>query len=164
MDLNRIDLNPLMLADLYGDLLVETGVAQAIKAAPAAPLKLLGENRRNTIVVVDHVTAPVLPDGELNFLTTILAACKLSLADIAIVNRHTAAPDALRQLLEAPTRHILLFGVEPLAIGLPINFPHFQVQPFSQRTWLHAPPLGAIESDKGLKLQLWNGLKQLFDL
>jgi hypothetical protein len=161
MDLNQIQLKPLMLADLYGNNLVETGPAPA---PPRRPLKYLGENKKNTVIVVNHPTLPVLPDEELHFLTTVLSACKLNLADIVIVNFHSADETALQELLVGDTRNVLLFGVAPLSIGLPINFPHYQVQPFSQRTYLHAPSLSEVEKDKNLKMQLWNGLKQLFGL
>lgn len=161
MDLNHILLKPLMLADLYGSQLIETERA----APPAAPtLNFLGKNKKNIVVLVDHDNAPILPDAELNFLTSILAACKLSLADIAIVNFHTADTALLKELMDQSARNVLLFDVSPLSIGLPINFPHFQVQSFNQRTYVCAPGLSAIEKDKGLKMQLWNGLKQLFGL
>ncbi len=161
MDLNQISLKPLMLADLYGSQLIET----ERPAPPAAPaLNFLGKNKKSIVVLVDHDDAPILPDAELNFLTSILAACKLSLVDIAIINFRTADIGLLKELMDKSSRNVLLFDVPPLSIGLPINFPHFQVQSFNQRTYVCAPGLGEIEKDKGLKMQFWNGLKQLFGL
>lgn len=163
MSLNQIELKPQILAALYERTLLETNASAPIPQ-PAAPSSYLGKNGRQILVVVTHPHTPVLPDEELSFLTNILAACKLSLADIGIVNFHQSGQEGLQQLIDTEARQVLLFGIDPLAIGLPINFPFFQLQQFSQRTYLYAPALAQIESDKQLKLQLWNSLKKLFGI
>jgi len=57
---------------------------------------------------------------------------------------------------------IILFGVDPVVMGLPIHFPVFQIQSYQQVQYLHAPSLSELETDKQLKIQLWQKLKQLF--
>lgn len=161
MSLNNIQLKASVLAHLYKNSLVETSATNVPKSAP---LNYLGNNQKNILVIVSHADVPFLPDEELSFLTNILAACKLGIADIAIVNKNGVDENEWQHILHSETKKVLLFGVEPLAIGLPINFPAFQLQPFNNRTYLYAPALSHIENDKGLKLKLWNALKVLFGI
>jgi hypothetical protein len=161
MSLNNIQLKGNLLADLYKDSLIETSTSSIPETKQ---LKYLGNNRKNIIVIVSHQTLPFLPDEELNFLTNVLAACKLSIADIGIVNNYGAEQSDLQKMVHSEAKQVLLFGAEPLAIGLPINFPPFQLQPFNNRTYLHAPSLSQIENDKALKARLWSALKVLFGI
>lgn len=151
-----------MLADLYKNSLVET--TATTQAPGSRQIKYLGNNGKNVIVIVSHKSVPFLPDEELNFLSTVLAACKLSIADIAIINSSTIEQSDLQTMINTEANKVLLFGIEPLAIGLPINFPAFQLQPFNSRTYLYAPELSQIESDKGLKARLWTSLKAMFGI
>lgn len=161
MSLNDIQLKPNMLADLYNQTLVQTS---ATSVPESKQVKYLGNNQKNILVIVSHEKIPFLPDYELHFLTNILAACKLSMADIAIINQQHCTEDEVKRLVQLQAKTILLFGTEPLSIGLPINFPSFQVQHFDKRTYLHAPSLSEIENDKGLKTKLWNSLKTMFQI
>lgn len=162
MSLNNIQLKSSMLADLYRDSLVET---ESKTSSPAPKqLKYLGNNQKYIIVVVSHESVPFLPDEELNFLSTVLAACKLSIADIGILNAYNAEEPELQNIINTEGNKVLLFGIQPLAIGLPINFPAFQLQPFNNRTYLYAPALSQIENDKVLKGKLWISLKTMFGI
>lgn len=161
MSLNNIHLTPPMLVRLYSDTLVETN---SVALPGSKSFNYLGNNQKKILVIVSHQYVPFLPDGELDFLTTILAACRLSIADIAIVNYCNADQRELQNLIDTQAKNILLFGIDPPSIKLPINFPQFQLQQFDKHTYLHAPTLAELENDKSLKLKLWNSLKQLFGL
>lgn len=161
MSLNNIQLKPNMLADLYSQTLVQTSTTSVPESKQP---KYLGNNQKNILVVVRHEKIPFLPDFELNFLANILSACKLSMADIGIVNQEHSDETELKKLIQSEAKTVFLFGVEPLSIGLPINFPPFQIQHFDKRTYVHAPSLTEIENDKGLKTKLWNALKTLFQI
>ena len=160
MSLNQIQLNDQLLVGLYSSVLIQTNAT----IVPAkTDVKYLGKNEKCILVLISNDSVPFLPDNELNFLTSILSACKLSLADVAIVNLHsTTNPETIIEDVEC--KNVLLFGVEPLSIVLPIHFPHFQLQQFNKRTYLCAPPLSGIENDKAVKLNLWNNLKKLFGI
>jgi hypothetical protein len=162
MSLNNIQLKSSMVADLYSKSLVETGNATSLPEPKQ--LKYLGNNQKNIIVIVSHESIPFLPDGELTFLSNVLAACKLSIADIGIINSYDVDQPDLQNIINTEANKVLLFGVEPLSIGLPINFPAFQLQPFNGRTYLHAPVLSQIENDKSLKTRLWTSLKTMFGI
>ena len=150
-----------MLADLYKNSLVETGTTTP---SESKPVKYLGTNQKNILVIVSHQNIPFLPDRELSFLSNILAACKLGIADIGIINSINVNQGDLQDIIHSEAKTVLLFGAEPLTIGLPINFPPFQLQQFNKRMYLHAPDLSQIENDKGLKSKLWNSLKALFSI
>lgn len=161
MSLNKIHLQPGLLAELYSHSLIETNTTTMPESRC---LKYLGNYKKNIVVIVSHEAIPFLPDDELNFLTTVFSACKLGIADIAIINQQNVDPTQLQNIINSEAKNILLFGVAPLLIGLPINFPQFQLQQFNQRTYLHAPTLTQIKNDKELKTKLWNALKALFGI
>jgi hypothetical protein len=134
----------------------------------AAPYKTLGNHLRKITILVNAPGSPFLPDNQLSFLTKILEACRLNIGDVAIVN-HASAPvniTALRAQLQPSV--ILLFGLEPTTIRLPINFPVFKLQPYDQCTYLSAPALDLLvqtsEESKLLKSKLWLCLKSLFEV
>lgn len=136
--------------------------------AAEAPYKFLGKNSKKITILVQSPNIPFLPDNQLAFLTKILEACRMNIGDVAIVNTATAPVNiaTLKQQLQ-PTA-ILLFGLEPTAIKLPINFPEFKVQPYDSCSYLSAPPLTRLvaqsEESKLLKSKLWVCLKTLFNV
>jgi hypothetical protein len=161
MSLNDIELTPTLIADLYNDKLVEQKQNQTLSEKPG----FLGKNEKRILVVTIDEEAIYMSDQQLTFLTSVLDACKLGLTDVAIVNwknLNEAARSTITTSLGSKT--VLLFGVEPGALGLPINFPPFQVQEFNKKIYLHAPLLSVIETDKELKKQLWNSLKKIFSI
>ena len=162
MSLNTIQLTPQLLVGLYADVLVETQVAAT---APKPAINFLGSNQKHLLIVVADKEEPYITDNELTFLTSILAACKFAIADVAIINKEHLQNVTYDTIIGAlQSKIILLFNVDPLAFGLPINFPPFQIQQFNTRTYLYAPSLKEIEQDKGLKSKLWMNLKTLFSL
>jgi hypothetical protein len=128
--------------------------------------KVLGNNKRNISVVVHFPNEVFVPESDLQFLTKMLSACKLNLADVAIVNHATSevAIDQLKEQLRP--LHVLLFGVEPTAIQLPISFPAFKEQAYAGTTYLFAPGLSQLnqenEEAKVTKRKLWDCLKRMF--
>ena len=140
----------------------------APQAAEPAPYKFLGNNRRRITLLVHSPGSGFMPDNQLTFLTKILEACRMTLADVAIVN-NAATPvtiTALRQQLQPKV--VLLFGVEPTAIRLPINFPAFKQLSYDDCTYLSSPALDLLvpntEDSKLLKSKLWVCLKTLFEV
>jgi len=136
--------------------------------ATAAPYKTLGNHRRKITILVNAPGSPFLPDNQLSFLTKILEACRLNMGDVAIVN-HASAPVNITDLrAQLQPSVILLFGLEPTTIRLPINFPVFKLQPYDQCTYLSAPGLDLLvktsDESKLLKSKLWLCLKSLFEV
>lgn len=181
MNLNSIILPEFVVAELYHSSLIETGETPA-KAQPvlipgekdpipdhhegwSAGWKWLGENRKNILIAVNYKNVVHIPDHELNFLTGILGACKLDLGDVAILNLSNHPSISYKEIAdEFKSKIVLLFGMEPTALGLPLNFPHFQVQHFTSSSFLYSPGLNELENDKILKSKLWVCLRRLFNV
>jgi hypothetical protein len=183
MALNNIQLNSSLLTELYRNSLVQADATRSGKEEPiVTPItsdkidvkvgnignngwKNLGENKKNILLVVDYKKATYLPDKQLSFLVAILGACKLSLADVAILNVATCPDGSYDKVFDHfKSRTMVLFGKTPSEFAMPVDFPEFQVQVFNNCTFLHTPTLENLESDKILKSKLWVCLKRLFDL
>ena len=167
MDLNHIELPASTVAELYrSSLIIPTDKIVDIPAqTESADPKWLGNNKKNVLILVKHEDAIHLPDTDLALLTTILTACKLSLGDVAILNLYSLNSFDYKkaQQLFKPFQ-VLLCGIEPSSIGLPLSFPHFQIQNFQQTSYLFSPTLSITGNDRALKTSLWQSLKLLFKL
>lgn len=148
--------------------IISQPIAHATQPQPTetATYKTLGNNKQHITIIVNYSNEVFLPEADLQFLTKMLSACKLNMADVAIVNYATSEPaiDHLKQQLQP--KFILLFGVEPGAIQLPISFPAFKEQAYAGSTFLTTPSLQLLnqetEEAKKLKRQLWECLKKMF--
>ncbi len=157
MSLDNIQLTPIVLEGLFSKSLYDL--------KPAGIVSFLGENRRKIAVLVRATAAMYLPEDELNFLAGILTACKLSMADIALINveKNTGLSYTLMtDQVKAET--VLLFGVDPAELSLPLQFPHYQLQHFNNQVYLSSVPLQVLQADKQEKMKLWNSLKKVFSL
>ena len=179
MDLNHINLPAFVIADLYHSSLIDTGKTLAelkpgeifTKTNPTLTRtetivwKYLGENRKNILIIVNHNDVVHLPDDDFKFLTGILGACKLGIGDVVIVNLNNHPGISYKELTNYfKSKNVFLFGVEPAAFGLPMSFPHFQLQSFANNSFLFSPVLKELENDKLLKSKLWVCLKRIFGI
>jgi hypothetical protein len=167
MSLDNIQLPPIVLHDLFKHSLVDLNAGttkdDTINTTNTGNISFLGTNQKHIAIIVDTEKTIYLPDEELNFLLGILSACKLSMADVALVNiakNNTLIYTDIAQQLNA--EKILLFAVTPAQLQLPLQFPHYQIQKFNTQVYLSAPSLQLIEADKAEKTKLWNCLKQIF--
>ena len=141
-------------------------VTQPVQQSEPVTYKTLGNNKQQITVVVNCPNDVYVPEADLQFLTKMLGACKLNMADVAIVN-YASAPIAIDRLkTQLQPKSLLLFGVEPGDIQLPISFPAFKEQPYAGTTYLFTPPLSQLnletEEAKLLKRKLWDCLKRMF--
>jgi len=170
MSLNNIKLDPFLVAEMYKDVLVEDHdpgqeKEQSVETQTREEKswKYLGDYKKKILFIVQYDNAVFIPDEQLNFLTTILSACKLSLADIAILNLANAPSGIYKNVQERFKSSVtILLGITPQKLEMPINFPEFQVQPFDKCTFLSAPTIGQMENDKLLKSKLWVSLRKIF--
>lgn len=164
MSLDDIQLPAIIIQELYKNVLVDLQSTEpVINASTLTKISYLGSNQQQVVIVVNHAETIYLPEEELNFLLGILAACNLSMADVALINlskNKELSYTTIAEQLKAKT--ILLFGVQPKALQLPLQFPNYQIQNYNDRVYLSAPQLKKLESDKLEKTKLWNCLKQLF--
>ncbi|MES2776445.1 MAG: hypothetical protein V4722_19870 [Bacteroidota bacterium] len=136
------------------------------KETGIAPIKYLGGFGKQVAIVVTEHFHPHIADEDLAFLSKMLAACKLSMNDVAIINVVSNPQSAqLWQLM--PAKVMLMFDVDPGSLGLPFRRPHFEVQEWSGSSFLVAPELstfriGAEPDVKMLKTKLWLCLQKIF--
>ena len=172
MSLNSIKFEPTDIAVLYKNSLVEIDAKQPVLSQTTANVepvatgwKYLGENKKKTLVIVRNANAVHIPDKQLSFLTKLLAACNLNLADVAVLNFQDHNSSGFNEILNHfKPKVVLLFDVEPGEFGLPMIFPQFQVQGYKDAVFVLSPALDIIEPDKSLKGKLWVCLKKIFNL
>ena len=165
MSLKNVKLPANLIASLYTAPLVCLQKEENTTPLPADPVKFLGSNQKHITILVNESNAVFLTDISLTFLTGILNACKLNMSDVAVINIYQSENNHYTAINSATLpRIMLLFGVSPQEIGLPFYFPHFQIQPFNNTTYVSAPHLSNISDDQSLKVKLWASLKSVFQL
>lgn len=164
MSLNDIQLPATVVQGLYRKLLVEEKNKVPVEKSTTAPtFSILGKNKKGVLVIVKNEATAFLPDEELNLLLGILAACKLNMDDVGILNIYkypTANYQTISQQLGI--EKALLFGINAEDIQLPLSFPQYQIQRYNNQVYLCAPTLSALQNNKAEKTKLWNSLQQIF--
>ncbi len=118
---------------------------------------------KKVILVIVFSSEITLNEKQNAFLQSILKACKIESNKVNIIS--TSNPqfaDYTELITSFGAEKCLLFGLEPSAINLPMNFPLFQIQTYQNQQYLWAPSLEELETDKSQKLTLWNSLQKLF--
>jgi hypothetical protein len=166
MSLDHIQLPPLVLQQLFTHSLIDP------KKEPSPEDKLLskgfltlGNNRKHVLILVQSEDTLYLPDDQLNFLLGILSACSLTMEDVAILNIKKNSSVTYKSVTdELQSEKLLLFGIQPNQIELPVNFPPYQIQQFNNQVYLTAPQLSDFHDNKAEKTKLWNCLQQIFNI
>ncbi|MGN6533069.1 MAG: hypothetical protein ACTHK0_15110 [Ginsengibacter sp.] len=163
MSLNSIQLSDLTCQMLFEkNLIAKAGNTQQQAASKEVNISSLGENQQNILFLVNESDHKFLPDDEMEMLSNLVIACKLSMTDIALVNyrynqyQYNEFNDYFKPKI------ILLFGISTAEIDLPFTIPFFQIQQFQQQLFLTAPPLADFLENKNLKKDLWISLQKLF--
>lgn len=159
----KIKLPVSVLSSLFSNSLVDLSETRTTVQQRLPDHGTTNKNLPVSTLVVADAHENKLAQQQLDFLNTIMRACKLEKESYRVLtNKAPECKDFQSMHDQFKQREMILFGIEPSSIGLPIHFPHFQVQSFQQVNYLSAPPLEKIEADKALKVQLWQCLKQLF--
>ena len=166
MSLDNIQLPDTILQALYSKSLYDLDWNKSVLSnIPNSEIGFLGSNQKQITILVSSETSIYLPEEDLNFLMGILSACKLTMADIALVNL-SKNPDliytALTEQLKA--EKIFLFGLNAAAIELPLQFPHYQVQQYNDQVYLSSVSLSEMQANKEEKMKLWACLKKVFSI
>ncbi len=163
MSLNNIQLSDVTCQMLFEKSLVaKEGAIENPGVSKELIISSLGENQKNIFFLVNEVDHPYLPDIQMEMLSNLIIACKLSMSDIALVNYHYNQYQYPQFNEYFKPKIILLFGVSTAAIDLPFTIPFFQIQNFQQQSFLTAPPLADFLENKNLKKDLWISLQKIF--
>ncbi len=172
--LSKIQLPEIVISELYKQPLIQqekenvhiVPVTAKPEAAPGQSYKYLGKNSKHILIIVRFPNEVFLPEEHLNWITRMLDACKLNLADVAIINDAILSTDIEKLKVQFRPQHVLLFGVEPVDIKLPISFPPFREQEYAGCIYLFTPPPDELNEDtqqgKLLKSKLWLCLQKMF--
>ncbi len=166
MSLDNIQLPAIVIHDLFKNSLIDLNTKQAVAVSRAAStFAYLGNNQKKVVVIVQDDSAIYLSDILLNFLLGILAACHLTMADIALINMAQNEHLTYTQISEKTgAEKVILFGFGPSALKLPLEFPYYQLQGYNDQVYLSAPGLAILNTDRAEKTKLWGCLKQLFSI
>ncbi len=172
MSLQNTLLPDILIADLYRNVFIippaieNNRNGEVVHEKDAQPVKFLGNNLKKIVIVVNHPSEVFIPEKHLEFLSKILVACKLNIGDVAIVNEGYKFVDIATIKQELKPSYIILFGLEPTDLKLPLNFPHFKIQNYDEVAYLSVPAFEALNVDneegKLLKTKLWLCLKAMF--
>ena len=99
------------------------------------------------------------------FLEGIISACKLPAEKVIIINikdeKKTTIASAIKKY---QPQKVLVFGQVPAEKGIQTEAEPFSIINEKDIVILHAPTLPILKADKTQKLQLWNLLKELFNI
>lgn len=125
----------------------------------------LGNNEKHVSILVYDEANIFLDDECLQLLTNMITACKLNMADIAIINTAKTKIDYQQVKNELNPLVFLFFGVESKTISVPFAIPHYQVQNYAYAKFMFAPSLPSLLKDDGNeKKKLWTSLKKIFEV
>ena len=164
MSLDNFQLPPHLLSELYKNSLVVLDDKQInTKSLKEENLVFLGDNEKNILILVEDEKALHINDDDLGFLTGILSACKLTLADIALLNMIRKKNNQLIKVIEDCKPLVLInFNVKINELGLDQN--KYQVIKKDNIQILSAGSLNQISNNIEEKKKLWGCLKTIFSV
>ena len=177
----KIELPDFVIAEMFAENLVlveeaakqpvvkkEQPAEKKISPPPATEKKkfYLGDNLKHVAVMVDDNKNIFLDDECLQLLTKMLTACKLTLADIALINI-SKTPVNYQTLKEKLSPAVFLFfGIESGAVELPFTIPNYQVQNYAESRFMFSVALSTITGNSATevaeKKKLWAALQKIF--
>ncbi|MFZ1369954.1 MAG: hypothetical protein WAR78_06215 [Ferruginibacter sp.] len=166
MSIDNIQFPASILQGLYNKSLYDLRSNESV-INDIQPLNIvfLGSNLKKIALVVHDESSIYLADDALQFLLGILTACKLSMADIALINVSKNKQDNYNTITEQlKAEKIIMFGLTAENLALPLQFPHYQVQRYNNQVYLSAASLTDLQKDKEEKMKLWNCLKNIFSI
>ena len=131
-------------------------------------IKYLGEHLKQVTIIVKDELAVYLNENDLTLLSSILSACKLTLADIALINV-AQQKLSLHEILNAlPSKLVMIFDVSSTTLKIKLPTTLYKSIQLGDTYLLFSNSLSLMQGgDQSAKLEkgkLWAILKQLFQL
>jgi hypothetical protein len=165
MSLNNIELSSGQVAEFYEANLVITGIT-AIKTEVILPEQstsgITGKNKKKLIWLVNEPAYPLLADEEFSFLGDILAACKMNMEDIALIN-YAQYQQEWKDFQNQLQPQIVILSAVP-SLQLPVTGDEYKPVTYNKIQFLFTGSLSAIRQNRALKGQLWTALKQMLGI
>jgi hypothetical protein len=133
-----------------------------------APIKFLGEHQKKILVLVQDVDAVHLNERAFDLLTSILNACKLTIADIALINLANKNFSLHQILTQVPSELVLVFDIPPTQLKIKLPTKLYTPILLGETQLLFSNNLsqmqGIDQASKIEKTKLWTALKLIFKL
>ena len=170
MSIDNIQLPGYLCQNMFAKSLIgEIETMNSSEASEKIKIASLGENKGNILFLVNNKEYKFLADNEMKLLSDLISACKLSMADISLVNFNQNPGINYQDLIEQfHSKKILIFGIASSELQLPFTIPYYQVQKYAGSDILLAPSLATImgtsQEAKLEKSKLWLCLKKMFNV
>ncbi len=133
-----------------------------------APIKFLGEHQKKILVLVQDPDAVHLNERAFDLLTSILYACKLTIADIALINLANKNFSLHQILTKVPSDFVLVFDINPTQLKIKLPTKLYTPILLGETHLLFSNNLsqmqGIDQASKIEKTKLWTALKIIFKL
>jgi hypothetical protein len=114
---------------------------------------------KKVLIVLKKTDNDVL---NMQLLSKIMAALKFSLEEDCLM--YEVEEDCHLSGLMKKYEKIIIFGLDPSALGLNMPLQYYKINKLEQCTLLFAHPLGELKIDDKKKSTLWKSLQIMFDL
>ena len=149
----------------------EPSISSAQNAIPSSDLRpigvhynYLGENNKYILILIDQpLKTEIIAANDLLLLEKTLAALKLALRDVAIVNLHQCESLHFKSLKEFfSCNKVLGFGIELAKIGIEKEVAINTVFQIADCPFLLASSLEELSSNQAQKVIWWSAMKSIF--
>ena len=131
-------------------------------------IKYLGEHLKQVTIIVKDELAVYLNENDLTLLSSILSACKLTLADIALINVAQQKLSLHEILNVLPSKLVMIFDVSSTTLKIKLPTTLYKSIQLGDTYLLFSNSLSLMQGgDQSAKLEkgkLWAILKSLFQL
>ncbi|MEY3416012.1 MAG: hypothetical protein RL060_123 [Bacteroidota bacterium] len=136
---------------------VETPATKVEIVESLTVVNFLGQNKKQILIILANQGTAICTAPNLDFLTKILNAIKLSLDDVALIDESLF--DRKKYQLP-PFQQLVSFGSASFFTAQSMPIPTAKY--LSSKTILHADSIEMVQADVLLKKQLWGALQQMF--
>ena len=182
MGLNEIQLPLQTIVDLYKNQLyedespntsstatpIEKMKVATVENIPVVNISFLGKNLMKLLILVNYSNEVYLPETQLSFIGNILKACKMNIADVAIVNVNQQEVSMAELTRQLSPRYLVIFGIDTPTIQLNHQFTPFNLATINEVQAFISPSLETLNQDneegKLLKSKLWLCMKKMLNL
>jgi hypothetical protein len=131
-------------------------------------IKYLGEHLKQVTIIVKDELAVYLNENDLTLLSSILSACKLTLADVALINVAQQKLSLHEILNVLPSKLVMIFDVSSTTLKIKLPTTLYKSIQLGDTYLLFSNSLSLMQGgDQSAKLEkgkLWAILKSLFQL
>jgi hypothetical protein len=166
MSIDNIPLPAFLIQSIFGNNLVDVSTDIAANDSKTDPgISFLGGNEKKIAFLFNDDKNKFLADMQVKFLYDLLAACKLTMADVALVNFFHNNTVTYRELTAwLQPKKVLMFGISANDLDLPFTIPFFQMQNFQEQVYMISPSIEEVQVNIELKKRLWACLQKIFNL